>query len=52
MCPACLAAAALIAGGAISTGGVAALAVKKLWKNKIINGNDAQNKGKEICNGQ
>jgi hypothetical protein len=52
MCPACLAAAALIAGAAVSTSGVAALAVKKFWTKNLANGNDAQNKGKENQNGQ
>ncbi len=31
MCPVCIATAALIAGKAASTGGLAALAVKKTW---------------------
>ena len=44
MCPACMASAALMAGSVISTGGIAALAVKVVrWKN-----NDANHDSKEI----
>ena len=34
MCPFCMAAAAWIAAGVISTGGVSALAVAKFWNGK------------------
>jgi hypothetical protein len=38
MCPACMASAALMAGSVISTGGIAALAVKVVrWKNNNPN---------------
>jgi hypothetical protein len=38
MCPACMASAALMAGSVISTGGIAALAVKVVrWKNNDEN---------------
>ena len=52
MCPACLAAAALIAGAAVSSTGVAALAVRKFWTKIPANENVAQNQGKENRNGQ
>ncbi len=52
MCPACLAAAALIAGAAVTSSGVAALAVKKFWTKNLVNHNVGQNQGKEIRNGQ
>jgi hypothetical protein len=41
MCPACLATAALVVGGATTTGGVAALALKKL-RAKLAAKSDAQ----------
>jgi len=34
MCPFCMATAAWIAAGVVSTGGVSALAVTKLWNRK------------------
>jgi hypothetical protein len=34
MCPFCVATAAWIAVGVVSTGGVSALAVAKIWNNK------------------
>jgi len=34
MCPFCVATAAWIAAGVVSTGGVSALAVAKIWNNK------------------
>jgi hypothetical protein len=44
MCPACMASAALMAGSVISTGGIAALAVKVVrWKN-----NDANHDSKKL----
>jgi hypothetical protein len=52
MCPACLAAAALIAGGALSTGALTAVVSKKLWSKSFVNGSIALNKGKENGNGQ
>jgi len=42
MCPVCIAAAALIAGKATSTGGVAALVVKKFRPSKVTNGDSAK----------
>jgi hypothetical protein len=41
MCPVCVAAAALIAGKVTSTGGVAALVVKKFRGQKLSTVNDA-----------
>jgi hypothetical protein len=52
MCPACLAAAAFIAGSAITTSGVAALVVKKVWTEKLANGGVAKNQRKESHDGQ
>jgi hypothetical protein len=52
MCPACLAAAAFIAGSAITTSGVAALVVKKVWTGKLANGNVAKNQREESHDGQ
>jgi len=51
MCPACLAAAALITGTALSTGALTAILAKKFWTKNFINGNVAQNKGKENKSG-
>jgi hypothetical protein len=45
MCPACLAAAALITGSAFSTGALPAIIGKKFWTKNFVNGNVAQNKG-------
>jgi hypothetical protein len=50
MCPACLAAAALITGSAFSTGALTAIVGKKFWTKNF--GNVAQNKGKENQSGQ
>jgi hypothetical protein len=47
MCPACFAAAALIAGSALSTGALTAIASKKFWTKNLRNGIVARNKGKE-----
>lgn len=44
MCPACLAAAGLMVGGVVSTGGLTALAVKVLRKKK---GEKADSREKE-----
>jgi hypothetical protein len=52
MCPACLAAAAMIAGAAVSSTGVAALAVKKLWNRNPADNNVVRNRGKENGNGK
>ena len=46
MCPACFAAAALIAGSALSTGALTAVVSKKFW-TKNRNGSVARDKGKE-----
>jgi hypothetical protein len=43
MCPVCIAAAALIAGKATSTGGVAALVVRKFRAPKPFANGDADN---------
>jgi hypothetical protein len=42
----------MIAGAAVSTTGVAALAVKKLWTRNSANDTAADNQGKENKNGQ
>jgi hypothetical protein len=47
-----LAAAAFIAGSAITTSGVAALVVKKVWTGKLANGTSAKNRRKESYDGQ
>jgi nitrous oxide reductase accessory protein NosL len=52
MCPACIATAALILGSAISTGGMAAFAVKKFQSKNAAEKIAAQNKGKENHDGQ
>ena len=52
MCPACLAAAALITGSALSTGALTAIVSKKFWTKYFVNGNVAQNKEKENQSGQ
>jgi hypothetical protein len=52
MCPACLAATALITGSAFSTGALTAIVGKKFWTKNFVNGNVAQNKGKENQSGQ
>ncbi|HKT90239.1 MAG TPA: hypothetical protein VJQ59_17470 [Candidatus Sulfotelmatobacter sp.] len=46
MCPACLAAAGIVVGGVISTGGLTALAVKVLRKKKGEK-SESQDKEKE-----
>ena len=52
MCPACFAAAALIAGSALSTGALTAIVGKKFWTRNVRNGIAAANKGKENRHGQ
>jgi len=47
MCPACFAAAALIAGSALSTGALTAMVGKKFWTKNLRNRIVAPNKGKE-----
>lgn len=42
----------MIAGAAVSSTGVAALAVKKLWTKILANHEVEQNQGKEKQNGQ
>jgi hypothetical protein len=51
MCPACIAAAALIVGSALSTGALTAVVSKKFW-TKNRDGFVARNKRKENPNGQ
>jgi hypothetical protein len=46
-----LAAAAFIAGSAITTSGVATLVVKKVWRGKLANGIFAKNQRKESHDG-
>ena len=43
MCPACVASAALMAGSVMSTGGIAALAVKIVRGKKNGGGNNSEN---------
>jgi hypothetical protein len=47
MCPACIAAAALIAGSALFTGTLPAIVGKKFWTKSLRNRIVAENKGKE-----
>jgi hypothetical protein len=42
MCPLCLTTAALIAGSVTSTGGLAALAIKKFGDRNFVDNNPAQ----------
>jgi hypothetical protein len=51
MCPACIAAAALIAASAFSTGALTAIVGKKFW-TKNRNGIVARNERKEHRHGQ
>jgi len=52
MCPGCLATMAMIFGSAVSTGGVAALVVRKMrWKNPAQNA-PAADQAKENENGK
>jgi hypothetical protein len=52
MCPVCLATAALIAGGAISTGGLTALVITKLCAKNIAREIPIQTGAKENRYGQ
>ena len=52
MCPVCLATAALFAGGAISTGGLTALLIKKLCAEKFAHEFPMQTGTKEDRNGR
>jgi hypothetical protein len=52
MCPACMATAALILGSAISTGGVAAFALKKFRAKNTAGKVSAQEKAKGNHDGQ
>ena len=52
MCPACIATAALIAGSAITTGGAAALVIKKFYAKNVANKARAQAPLKENRNGR
>jgi hypothetical protein len=51
MCPACIAAAALIAGSALSTGALTAVVSKRFW-SKNRDGIVARNERKENRHGQ
>ena len=42
MCPVCITAAAMLAGSVISTGGLAALAIRKFGGNNLIDNRPAQ----------
>lgn len=52
MCPACIGTAVVIAGGATSSGGLAALAIRKFWANKFGREVWSQFKFKESHDGQ
>jgi hypothetical protein len=52
MCPACIGIAALIAGSATTTGGVAALFIKKFYAKNVANKIRTQTRLKEKRNGQ
>ena len=52
MCPGCLAMTAMIFGSAVSTGGVAALVMKKLWRKNPAQNAPAANQAKENENGK
>jgi hypothetical protein len=52
MCPLCLASAAMIAGSAISTGGVAALVIKKFCAKITAQPVPVQTKAEENPNGR
>jgi len=47
MCPVCIATAVLIAGKVTSTGGLAAMAVKKFGVKNAVENNQAPNQSKE-----
>jgi hypothetical protein len=51
MCPLCLASAALIAGGAISTGGLTAIVIKKFCAKNVAHAIPIQTGTKEDRNG-
>jgi hypothetical protein len=51
MCPLCIATAALIAGKVASTGGLAALAIKKLGVKNAVDNNPAPTRSKEDHHG-
>jgi hypothetical protein len=52
MCPLCLATAAVIAGKATSTGGLAAFVIRKFYPKRPRTKLYTQNKSKENHNGQ
>lgn len=47
MCPFCMATAVWIAAGAVSTGGVSALAVAKIWNKKARERQEGENHDKQ-----
>ena len=51
MCPVCLTTAVLIAGSVISTGGVAAIAIKKFGGKNAVDNDTAPNPSKEDQHG-
>ena len=51
MCPVCIATAALIAGSATSTGGLAAVVIKKLGAKSAVESNPAPTATKEDNHG-
>jgi hypothetical protein len=52
MCPVCLATAALIAGSATSTGGLAAIAIRKFGLNSAVEPQTVSTPAKEDHHGQ
>jgi hypothetical protein len=51
MCPICLTTAALIAGSVISTGGLAAIVVKKFGVKNVANNHSVSRPSEENCHG-
>lgn len=47
MCPFCMATAVWIAAGAVSTGGISALAVAKIWNKKTREREEGENHDKQ-----
>ena len=47
MCPICITTAALIAGGATSTGGLAAIAIRKFGVKNAVDNNPAQRRNQD-----
>jgi hypothetical protein len=48
MCPVCLTTAVLIAGSATSTGGLAAIAIKRFGAKNAVDNNPAQRRDKNV----